>query len=380
MDVPGTGMGGADPLMAKMLGYAEQPMKDATKMESDLAASRGREAEIAAKRQAAIGPKQAELKTKLEQTPQAPNMGAMPQAPTAPKLDTKEMGETLSLITALAALGGALTRQPLTAALNNFSAGVHGLVQGNQMVFQNSIKEFETNLQKAKNDNETEWRKYQAARDKYKTDIAGLQNAIKLIASEYDDQVTLEMAKRGDLVSVYKAKEKANADMARATGSVAKMFESQKVHAENVRRHNELHQEHLDREKRLSAVHADPKAQDKLTKEYQGLARKAHAAYVKAYDKAKTDDERKEADRRYKDGMATLDAEMKSRGFAGKLTMGGETAAPAPAAPAAAPASAPAQQAVKTFASPEEADAAAQRGELKPGMRISIGGQTGTWQ
>ncbi len=375
MDVPGIGMDGGDPMMRALLGSGNAAQGRVDKLESDVGASRERETAARAAQAEALKPKRDELQAKLGQVPTLPAMASAGKPPEAPKIDTKEMGETLSLITALAAIGGALTRQPLTAALNNFSAGVHGMVQGKQMVFQDQLKEFDANLKKAHADNTATWQQYQAARDKYKTDIAGLQNELKLIAAETNDPIALEMAKRGDILSIFKVREKANSDFDKVIASVGKMRETHEAHAEAVRHHKETEAAARERETRLAAVKGDPKQQDKLTKEYQALARRAHGAMLKAWDKAKDDVARAEIKRRYDEEMATLDAEMRSRGFAGTLNGKGGSA------PAASPSAAPAQAAaVKSFATPEEADAAAKRGELQPGARISIGGQTGTWQ
>lgn len=372
MDIPGLGMGGNDPLIQTLLGRGQAADARIADTEKELGSSREREEAARAKQQEALAPVQEKLKATLETgAPAAPAQAAIPAAPERPQLDTKEMTETLSLITALAAIGGALTRQPLTAALNNFSAGVHGLVQGKQMVFQNAVKEFEENLKKAHAENAATWQRYQAARDKYKTDIQGLQNEMKLIAAETQSPIDLELARRGDIVSLTKMREKSVADFDKVLASVGRMRAQQAAHDETVRHHKEMEKAARDREERLAGVRGDPKEQEKLTKEYQTIARRTHANMLKAWDKAKDDTTRAEVKRRYDEDMATLDAEMRSRGFAGKSSVSGATPAAAPVKTAEAP--------VKSFATPEEADAAAARGEIEDGARITIGGQTGTW-
>ncbi len=319
-------------------------------LESDLAASRDREGEARLTQDVEMAPARGKLREQLEAgAPAPPEMAPMPKAPMAPQMDAKEMTETLSLITALAAFSGALTRQPLTAALNNFSAGVKGLVTGNELAFKDSIKEFETNLQKARNENESTWKRYQAAQSKYKTDIVGLQNELKLIAAETQSPIDLEMATRGDIVSLYKAREQAESNFDKVVASVAKMKAAQDRHSETLaetkRHHEELEKEAGAREKRLAAGKGGAGAQDKLTKEFQDKARALHTRHLREYDKAAGDPKRlAELDRRYKDQLSTLEAEMRSRGFAGKLTSGvgsppapGAAGAPAPSGASAAP-------------------------------------------
>lgn len=116
-------------------------------------------------------------------------------------MDTKAMGETVSLISALAAMGGLLTRQPLTAALNNFSAGVQGYVQGDEKAYKRNLDEFKLNFDKAKTENDELYRKAQAARQAHGTELQSLLNEMNVVAAEHQDQILSEMLKRQDIVS-----------------------------------------------------------------------------------------------------------------------------------------------------------------------------------
>lgn len=209
--IPGTGLdAGPKGIIQQLMKRADESAAYTAGAEGEIKASQAREAAARQAQGAALGPKRAELKSKLAETPKAPEFAAQPEAPHDFGIDPKEMNETLSLVTALAAVGGLLTRQPLTAALNNFAQGIHGFVQGKQEVFKNELKSFEANLKKSNAENETIWRKYKAAQDKYGTDIQALQNEISVIAAETQNPIDMELAKRGDIVSLMKLHEQTN--------------------------------------------------------------------------------------------------------------------------------------------------------------------------
>lgn len=375
-DIPGLGMGGTDPVLQQIIERTRAGDTRLGKVEEDFRASQEREAQARSAQAEALKPKQDELAAKLKQAPEVPQFQQPAAAPPEFKLNDKEVGETLSLITALAALGGALTRQPLTAALNNFSAGVHGYVQGKRDVFALQLREFDANIRKAHAENDAMSKKYQAARDKFKTDVLGLQNALKLIAAETQSPIDMELAHRGDLVSLEKLHATRDDKINKVLENVTRIRETMAAHAETRRHHQaqeaEIAQHHRALEEKARAARGNPNEQAKLAKEFQQKALDAHRRMLKAYDKA-SDTERAEVKRRYQSELEALETNFRSRGFEGTLDAGLKS--PETGAQPAAQ-----QTAVKAFATPEEADAAAKRGELTPGMRISIGGQTGTWQ
>jgi hypothetical protein len=201
MDIPGTGMAGTQPFLQKIMGGIDSSQAQSAQTDEQIKASQQREQAARATQAAALGPNIARQKAALGNVPQMGEMKPAPEAPKAPKMDEKAMHETISVITALAAMGGALTRHPLTAALNNFAAGVDGLQKGQQDAFQKNLKEFDANLKKSNAENEAISKKYAAASKKYSNDIQALQNEYKLIAAETQSPIDLELAKRGDLVS-----------------------------------------------------------------------------------------------------------------------------------------------------------------------------------
>lgn len=235
--LPGIGpTGGFDTreILKQLMGRADESAAYTAGKEKEFSDSVSRETAARGAQQAALAPKREALKAKLDAgAPAAPELSAPPTPPT-PGIDPAQMKETLSLVTALAAFGGALTRAPLTAALNNFSAGVHGLVQGNQQLYQQSVKEFEQNLQKSKAENDSIWKKYEAAREKYGTDIQGLQGELTLIAAETQNPIDMELAKRGDIVSLMKIHETTNNNYNKVLEQTARFVEAAQAHADSL--------------------------------------------------------------------------------------------------------------------------------------------------
>lgn len=202
--------------------------------EAQFKASQAREAAARAAQTAALNPLREQMRARLQQAPEAPQTAALPEAPKAPAIDSKEFSEVLPMIVALASISGLLTRQPLTAALNSFSEGVQGYVQGKQTLFQDKLKEFTASLNKAKAENDSVWKRYQAARDKWGTDIQGMQTEMQLIAAETQNPIDIELAQRGDLVSLMKLHETSNNNFDKVMGNVLKIQESAQAHADQV--------------------------------------------------------------------------------------------------------------------------------------------------
>lgn len=229
LEIPGSD---TKSLVQQIMGQAEKSNASAEASTAELAASREREAAARAEQVKAQAPTREKLKQAVSSSPAAPEFKSVPEAPTAPQINTQEMSETISLVTALAALGGALTRQPLTAALNSFSAGVHGFVQGKQQVFQDNLKSFDANLKKASAENESQWRKYQAAKEKHGADIQGLQIELQQIAAETQNPIDIELARQGRIVDLMKLAETRNNNYTKALEQVGKLQEQERTHRE----------------------------------------------------------------------------------------------------------------------------------------------------
>lgn len=226
IQIPGTSLGGdAKSIIGQLQKRADESAGYYAGKEKEFEASREREGAARQAQTAALAPAREKLKAELGKAPTPPETKPIAEAPTGPSFKPEEMQETLSLVTALAAVGGLLTRQPLTAALSNFSAGVHGYIQGKQEVFKNELKSFDANLKKANAENDAIWKKYKAAQDKHGTDIQALQNEISIIAAETQNPIDIELAKRGDIVSLMKMHEQTNNNYNKVLEQTARFME-----------------------------------------------------------------------------------------------------------------------------------------------------------
>lgn len=180
---------------------------DTAPLRAEQAGSAKRIEDMRAAKAAEQAPVAAKIQAKNEESTPEYKPDALPDFK-PPQIDSKQMQETLGLVTALAAMGGLLTRTPLTTALTAFSGGVQGMVQGNQEVYKRSMDEFKANFEKAKVKNDELYKQVQSAREKHKTDIQGLTNELSVIAAKYEDQVLSEMVRRGDITSAINWTEK----------------------------------------------------------------------------------------------------------------------------------------------------------------------------
>ena len=99
-----------------------------------------------------------------------------------------EMKNMLSTVTALAAVGGMLTRRPLTAMLGNFSAGVNGFVQGKMQDYKMQMDQFKINFEKAKADHDEYWKALQSGIEASKGDLAKMQVVLQTKAMQYGQE------------------------------------------------------------------------------------------------------------------------------------------------------------------------------------------------
>lgn len=130
----------------------------------------------------------------LAQIPEFQNKGPKPE----------EVKEAFSTFMIFALLGGALTRQPMQAAMNNMTAAMQGWMAGDVKAAKQNLEEFDRNFKiaTAKRTGQIEERK--AAHEKYKGDIEALQLEEKQIALKYQDEIAAELARKGDMMGLGK--------------------------------------------------------------------------------------------------------------------------------------------------------------------------------
>lgn len=357
--VPGTGMSsipGIDPALSKIIGQVKSQEAGDLAARQKVADGQG---EIAKQRFAAQQQSAAEIAKTRGQAPAVPDTQAPPQAPKL-DLDPQETKQALALVTMLGVFGGSRSRAPATAALNNFTAGMTGYIQGKENAFKTKMTEYDANVKQVAAVNKEVWSKYQAALDKNKNDVQAQIEAMKLVAAEYDLQADLKMLDLGQVTEVIKSHERINNVVLRSVEHATTAKETATIHAQQVaatrdataaqrEATNAATQERLGMEReRLD----NQKSQNyqKLVKDYDKASSDMYAKYLNEFNK-QTDPESDRASRltqQYNDRYSKLLSSYKALGV---VEQGSQPAAPAapsaPAAPAAqTPPTAPASGAV----------------------------------
>lgn len=183
----GLTMPSADP--AKRLGELAGERKAAqAKLETD---SAGVQAKMAAERKAG-----ADL-----QTPKLENVDAQFQHK---GMSGEDMQSAMQTMFAFAALGGAMTRTPMTAALNAFSGAMKGFQQGDDILFKREAESFDRNLKVAMAKNQQAMNEYKIAFDKHRGNMQDLQSEWSLLTKKYGDTVAAINGERQDIAGMLK--------------------------------------------------------------------------------------------------------------------------------------------------------------------------------
>ena len=120
------------------------------------------------------------------------------------QISPEQTKEAFTTFLTFAMLGGALTRQPMLAAMNSMTAAMKGWQEGDTARTKAELESFDRNFKiaQAKRQGQIEERK--AAYEKYKLDTDGLLNAEKQIALKYEDPIAAEHARKDDLIGLGK--------------------------------------------------------------------------------------------------------------------------------------------------------------------------------
>lgn len=159
--------------------------------------------------QAATAPLKAKVEAErgeLEKM-QPPQLQEIPDKFVPTKMDPKEQQDMMSTMFMFATLGGMMTRQPMTAALNSFAGALEGLRSGNMEKYKKEHEVFQTNMRVAQAKNQEYIQKFDMAVKKRRGDIQGLMEDIKLLNLEYGNTVQSVNAERQDLRSLMQGKE-----------------------------------------------------------------------------------------------------------------------------------------------------------------------------
>lgn len=127
--------------------------------------------------------------------PQTPELAKFPDDFKHKGMDDKQMTDALSTMFVFAAIGGAMTRTPMTSAIKAFGGAMEGLVKGDQEVFKREAATFDKNLKVAMAKNNEAMSKYKLAFEKHKGDLGAAMQEIQLEAAAHNDTVTGALAR-----------------------------------------------------------------------------------------------------------------------------------------------------------------------------------------
>lgn len=119
-------------------------------------------------------------------------------------MSPEQMSTAMSTMFAFAALGGAMTRAPMTSALKSFSAALQGLHQGDEILYKREAGEFDRNLRVAMAKNQQAMTEYSAAFQRHKGNAQDLQNEWSIIAKKHGDTVAQVNMERQDVQGMIK--------------------------------------------------------------------------------------------------------------------------------------------------------------------------------
>lgn len=141
-------------------------------------------------------------------------------------LSGPELTETMQTMFALAAIGGAMTRTPMTAAFNSFSAALKGLTQGDQILFQREKDAFDLHLKTALAKNQQAMNDYKIAFEKHRGNVQDLMNEWSILTKKHGDTLASINAERQDIQGMLRHIEsmKKMDEMARASADRTKMM------------------------------------------------------------------------------------------------------------------------------------------------------------
>lgn len=126
-------------------------------------------------------------------------------------MDPKQLNEAASLFMTLGALAGALTRTPMTAALNNMTAAIQGVQAGDAEQYDKAHKEFESNYKRAMDQNKSALdEKEKVMKDKNLT-LTARMNELKLIDAKYGNEVGRNTKTFAEYSKLYDGQQKATA-------------------------------------------------------------------------------------------------------------------------------------------------------------------------
>ena len=221
----------------------EQPVKEpdvskaVSALGADLSSKKGIQKAIQQKEQEYKGlteKKAGEIKPVIEavgkqKAPESPTLEPVKEYK-ASKIDPEKEKEAFSSMMAWSMIGGALTKQPLLAAMKNYTGAMQGWMEGDKQRLTKEKDEFDRNFKVAQAKNTAKLEEYKSAQTKYGNDVQGLMNQLKLISLKYEDPIKASLAEKGDLQKFYQsvvADERAQANATNQMNLLVKRLEMQ---------------------------------------------------------------------------------------------------------------------------------------------------------
>ncbi len=158
-------------------------------------------------RRAALDPLYKQAHDQIEQpSPQIPQMEKSPKAP------TQQIGqgamEFLQVATVFGALAGLLARRGTTTSLNAFGAAIKGFTEGNLEVYKSKYEEWKAATTEVLNNNQQKLDQYNMIWKDKKMNLDQKMEEIKLVASQYGDEITYNLTAQANYTAAVQAIEK----------------------------------------------------------------------------------------------------------------------------------------------------------------------------
>lgn len=162
---------------------------------------------LMAARKKAIDPRVAALSKQIDQ-PGPP----MPQLEKAPKAPTQELGkgmmEYMQIATVFGALAGLIGRRGTTTSLNAFAGAIKGFTEGNLEMFKQKSEEWKQANQEVQENNQQKIDQYKLIWNDKKMNIDQKMEEMKLVASQYGDEITYNLANQRNYTMLAQSYEK----------------------------------------------------------------------------------------------------------------------------------------------------------------------------
>lgn len=188
--------------MALAPGAPQQQPQQPTALSPDASALLGQMKSEDARTQDLLRQEGAELKAPTDRLtalmaqpgPQSPQPQKVSEPPDLQKAFAKDANEFLTTAAVVAAFGGAISRQHMTAALTSFGSAVKGLKQGQTDVFNRGYEQWKASTEATIRNNDQKQKEYEDALADRKRGIDEQMAQINMIATKYHDPLMAQAA------------------------------------------------------------------------------------------------------------------------------------------------------------------------------------------